>query len=137
MTFLWREPKFGLMKNFIFASVRKCVLQLRYNGSEITTILNEFNQSLEGKKQKICCHLSKKTSHQDISCSNSKQIRPKSLHHHACTCSVCNVLLAKTHCLNFLTLLKLPNEIKWTDISLSCKSRLCANHRLKSLINYH
>ena len=83
MRSLWGEPQFGLMKNFIFASVRKCVFQLRCDGSEITTILNEFSQSLEGKKKLICCQFSKKTSHKEISCSNSIEIRLKSMHHHA------------------------------------------------------
>ena len=35
-----------------------------------------------------------------------------------------NVLLAKTHCLNFLTLLKLPNETKWIDMRFLRKALL-------------
>ena len=58
-------------------------MQLRCDGSEIATILNEFNQSLEGKKNLICRRLSKKPSNQEISCSNGKEIRPKSVRHHA------------------------------------------------------
>ena len=57
----------------IFASVRRCerVSQLRWDGSEIATILNEFNQSLERKKNLVCRRLlmsSRKTSQQEIFC---------------------------------------------------------------------
>ena len=45
-------------------------------------ILNEFSQSLEGEKNLICRRLSKKKFRQDISRSNSKEIRPKSVRHH-------------------------------------------------------
>ena len=37
-------------EKIVFASVRICVLQLLCDGSEIATILNEFSQSLERKK---------------------------------------------------------------------------------------
>ena len=59
-------------------------MQLLCHGSEITTFLNEFNQSLEGKKNLIvvACEGKNFRSHQEISSSNGKEIRPKSVRHH-------------------------------------------------------
>ena len=56
------------MKNF--ASVGMCVVQLRCDGCKIATILNDFNQSLERKKNfsSRVYGLKKEPSHQEILC---------------------------------------------------------------------
>ena len=54
---------------------------------------NEFNQNLEGKKNLICRRLSKKNFHQEISCRNGKEIRPKSVRHR-CMCSPCREMFS-------------------------------------------
>ena len=64
MRFLCKELEFGLMKNY-------SLLCERCDGSEIATKLNEFNQSLERKKNLVCRRLfmsSRKTSQQEIFC---------------------------------------------------------------------
>ena len=92
-----------------FASVRKCVVQLRCDGSEITTISNEFNQSLEGKKNLICRRLSRKK----LPTRKFRGATAKKSDRKACVImhmqSVqSNVWLVKTHCLNFFDFAKAP-----------------------------
>ena len=87
---------------------------------DIATILNEFNQSLEGKKNLICRRLSKKN-FPSGNFVQQRQRNPIEKRASSFTCSPCRV---KTHCLNFLTLLKLPNETKRTDKSFLFKAFL-------------
>ena len=58
-------------EELLFLLLCEIVSQLRWDGSEIATILNEFNQSLERKKKLVCRRLfmsSRKTSQQEIFC---------------------------------------------------------------------
>ena len=87
----------------------------RCDGSEIATKLNEFNQSLERKKNfpSLVYGLKKKTSYQEILClSRAATAKKSGKCAPSCTCSSCRVMFCllepKT---------TLPNETDLTDIS--------------------
>ena len=59
-------------------------MQLQCDGSEITYILNEFNQSLEGQKFLICRRLSrKKLPITNFRAATAKKSDRKGVRHHA------------------------------------------------------
>ena len=74
-----------------FTSARKCVVWWQCDGSEIATILNEFNQSLEGKGNLISCLLSKNT-FPPGNFLQQRQRNPTEKRASSCTSSPCRVM---------------------------------------------
>ena len=112
--------------------MRKCVVQLRCHGSEITTILNEFNQSLEGKKNLIVVACEEKN-FPPGNFLQQRQRNPTEKRTSSCTCSPYRVMffLLKPIAWIFLTFLKLPNETNWTDISFFLMAFLISSYLIK------